>query len=132
MVGSPKEESMNEIIFTEGTFELATPDGQLTIDAVLASNGLAYHLTHYSDCNGPDYSVSHQATGCCIGEGANHFKTPEQCESFIQRIDGFTDWTQGMNGLFGRFKTMEAKGRWIKKMQKALRQAIQEEMQVIA
>lgn len=105
------------ITYTQGSLKIRTTTGTHTINATVASNGLAYHQTYYGAHDiGPDYSVSQVSTGWGLSEETEHFQTPEQCQRFIELADPLADWTKSMSELFGRFKNGKAKERWIKKM----------------
>jgi hypothetical protein len=70
------------------------------INAMVASNGLAYHLSpHYEQDTyliyfGPDYAVTHVASGLSICTEATYFVSPAECERFITLIDDLMDWRQ--------------------------------------
>lgn len=93
--------------------------------AQVASNGLAYHLTNYNYTNhiGPDYSVTHIATGRIIGEVTAHFENETQCQRFIELIDPLMDWHKSMHEMFSGFTSLSAKQRWMEKTREAIKQA---------
>lgn len=81
------------ITYTHTTLLISNKDAQkVSIDAYVAENGLAYHKTNYSDHHGPDWTVSHVATGLML-KGAGHFLNEGQCRAFIARICELTNWT---------------------------------------
>lgn len=65
-----------------------------TIDAHVAENGLAYHLAHYADHNGPFWSVTHVKSGHVLCNETTQFKNELQCQHFIECITNMGDWAQ--------------------------------------
>lgn len=103
-------------------------DQPMQINAVVASNGLAYHHMLYDGRVSPLYSITHVATGWCISESASSLVTPEQCQRFVELIDPLIDWTKSMSELFGRFKTAQGKERWMKQMRRKIAVAVLQAM----
>lgn len=67
--------------------------GPKSIRADVSPCGLAFHHTCYGAYNGPDWTVTHVASGLVLGNEADHFTSPGQCKSFIARVADLTDWT---------------------------------------
>lgn len=85
--------------YTHTTITLSCPHAQdssrgCAIDAYVTENGLCYHKSHYSDHNGPLWSVTHVLSGLVLGKYAGAFMNEYQCRSFIARIADLADWTQ--------------------------------------
>lgn len=85
--------------YEQKTVTLSCPHAQdsgrgCSISAYVADNGLCYHKTHYSDHNGPLWSVTHILSGLVLGKYAGTFANEYQCRSFIARIADLADWTQ--------------------------------------
>lgn len=85
------------ITYEKKEITVPTRDGERTITAMVASNGLAYHLCPHRDGNGPDYSITHVPTGRIMNtkEGPVMFDTRAECCLFIERVDSWFDWTKG-------------------------------------
>lgn len=84
------------ITYTEKTIAILvdTQGTTLPTTAMVASNGLAYHLTvctcgkHKSH----GYTISHVKTGRSVI--ASYFDHERQAKDFISKVDGLCDWTE--------------------------------------
>lgn len=64
-----------------------------TLQAHVAPCGLAYHQSHHGTHSGPEWTVTHIASGLTLGKAARYFETPGQCRSFIAQVGALVDWT---------------------------------------
>lgn len=84
------------ITYHKGTLQIATTTGTHTINATIASNGLAYHPTHHSEPDAldlSDWTVSHVASGYMLCSLTDRFRCSDDCRTFIESVGELTDWS---------------------------------------
>lgn len=75
-----------------------------TLQAYVAPCGLAYHQSHHGTHSGPEWTVTHVASGLAMGPHAIHFETAGQCISFIGRVGELANWLDAMPALTNEIK----------------------------
>lgn len=84
------------ITYTEQRITITTSEGNQTVKAQVASNGLAFHLTPGTF---DSFTVTHVASGQAVCRQARAFSFPGQCRRFIQVISEIADWQRDKPAL---------------------------------
>lgn len=92
------------ITYEEKEISLTTKDGALSVVAQVASNGLAYHCTQIrEDTTKTEYAwladrwtVTHVASGYSLCAETQRFESEQQCQDFINKVDGLCEWKRAL------------------------------------
>lgn len=93
---------MSTITYTEQRIVITTSEGNQTVKAQVASNGLAFHLTSGKfDL----FTVTHVASGQAVCKQAKDFSFSGHCRRFIQLISEIADWQSDKPDLSDKDKS---------------------------